>query len=547
MLKTSQSLKSIVVVGLMLFICTTAMSNPTHNKPSKQYQEPNMMSDKVEIVEIEGKRYKKVYMSTDKLVRKFGSGLTIDEYKGYYYMELLPDIHRIADSIEIDPLVDSVKIVGSLQVIIYISKENFILKFGAQALDPDDGEYQGHYIFRLPIPAPYLPIYPNYPKDKSELLEKRTPYSRTFKNDDGSYTTVLTIRPTCYSVRENGKIRWVETPPDMPITKSIRNILHTKNRDVQTLYNTYYGDATEKNNDGIHPYYFCVQTQNYYCVVGSGRDPTIWDYHLWQRIFSQFLTTTIPSGSIIQDVEYRTSISNADPNEVDLTGTGWDEEYDYYEIWPWLREMNLKPSNYGPQTSWISNDYGRILFDDCWDGDLLYDGGGWIWDRGAGTVNASFNSTGIADFQVRYPNGWYAIGIVDKSENDQSPDYWEGVANLPLYDWLRVTYSPPGIEEEQANSLQPVKFALMQNFPNPVYSKTTVKYAIPKTCKVELKLYNVTGREVAVLINENQKPGHYQVNLDIRNVSERGLANGVYFYQLAASDYTITKKMVIIR
>lgn len=543
MLKTSLSLKSIVVVGLMLFICTTAMSNPTHNKPSKQYQEPNVIPDKVEIVEIEGERYKKVYMSTDKLVRKFGTGLTIDEYKGYYYVELLPDIHRIADSIEIDPLVDSVKIVDSLQLIIYMNKENFIFKFGVQALDPDDGDYQGYYIFRLPIPAPYLPIYPNYPKDKSELFEKRTQYSRTFKNDDGSYTTVLTIRPTSYSVRENGKIRWVEIPPDMPITKSVRDILQTTSRDY--LYNTYYGDATEKNNDGIHPYYFCVATQNIYCVVGSGRDPTIYGFHLYQRIFSQFLTTSIPSGSIIEGVEYRTRISSADPNLYDLTGTSWDEEYDYYEIWPWLRAMELRPSNYGPQTTWISNYNGRLLYDDCWDGQLLYNGWGYIWDIGNGDVYASFSSTGIAHFQYRYPFGWYAIGIVDKAENNEDPEYWEGVANQPYYDRLEVDID--GIEEEQANSLQPLKPALMQNSPNPFTDKTTINYSILDRTKVLLVIYNVTGEKIRLLTNELQNPGSYSVVWDKRDSNGQTMPAGVYFCRLEAEGYKNTVKMTVIR
>ncbi|MBA7518670.1 hypothetical protein ES705_10742 [subsurface metagenome] len=543
MAKTSLSLKSTVVVGLMLFICTTAMSNPTHDKPSKQYQEPNVMADKVEIVEMEGKRYQKVYMSADKLVRKFGTGLTIDKYKGYYYVELLPDIHCIADSIEIDPLVDSVKIVDSWQVIIYISKENFILKFGAQALDPDDGDYQGYYILRLPISAPYLPIYPDYPKDKSELFEKRTPYSRIFKNDDGSYTAVLTTRPTCYSVRENGEVRWVEIPPDMPITKFVRDILQTTSRDY--LYNTYYGFATEKNNDGIDPYYRCVQTQNIWGVVGAGRDPTIYGFHLYQRMFTEFITTSIPPGSDIYAVEYRTYITSADPNNYDLTGTSWDEEYDWYEIWPWIRSMSLRPANYGPQYDWVSNNNGEALYDDCWDGALLYDGGGYIWDQGDGYVHAPFNSTGVSDFQDKYESGWYAIGIVDKAENNEDPDYWEGVVIAASND--RLTVNITGIEEEQTNNLQPVEFALMQNYPNPVLSKTVLKYGIPKTCKVELKLYDVTGRQVTVLVDENQKPGYYKVNWHIRNVSEKQLANGIYFYRLKAGDFVSTKKMVIVR
>lgn len=109
--------------------------------------------------------------------------------------------------------------------------------------------------------------------------------------------------------------------------------------------------------------------------------------------------------------------------------------------------------------------------------------------------------------------------------------------------------APPGIQEyDQLEDLgPPIIFSLNQNYPNPVYLKTNIKYSIPKTCKVELKLYDVTGRQVTVLVDQNQKPGYYKVNWHIRNVSEKQLANGIYFYRLKAGDFVSTKKMVIVR
>ena len=109
--------------------------------------------------------------------------------------------------------------------------------------------------------------------------------------------------------------------------------------------------------------------------------------------------------------------------------------------------------------------------------------------------------------------------------------------------------SIPGVEETDKSQVlvQPIVFSLNQNHPNPVSHRTAIKYSIASPCKVELKLYDITGRQVATLVNENQKPGHYQVNWDICNVSERQLPNGVYFYQLTAGDYTDTKKMIILR
>jgi hypothetical protein len=109
--------------------------------------------------------------------------------------------------------------------------------------------------------------------------------------------------------------------------------------------------------------------------------------------------------------------------------------------------------------------------------------------------------------------------------------------------------SLPGIEESDRSSglKQPIVFNLHQNYPNPVSHGTVIKYSIANPCKVELILYDITGRQVAVLVNENQKLGYYQVNWDIHNVSEKQLPNGVYFYRFTAGEYTNTKKMVIVR
>ena len=107
----------------------------------------------------------------------------------------------------------------------------------------------------------------------------------------------------------------------------------------------------------------------------------------------------------------------------------------------------------------------------------------------------------------------------------------------------------PGIEErENAQSLGiPVVFSFKQNYPNPITSRTIIKYSLPKTCQVELKLFDVTGREIAILVNENQRPGYYQVTWEIRNSSQKQLPNGVYFYQLKADDFIETRKMIILR
>jgi hypothetical protein len=90
--------------------------------------------------------------------------------------------------------------------------------------------------------------------------------------------------------------------------------------------------------------------------------------------------------------------------------------------------------------------------------------------------------------------------------------------------------------------LIPVVFSLAQNFPNPFNPSTTIEFSIPKNEFVSLKVFDMLGREVAVIVNEVKNQGSYRVDF---NASE--LAGGVYFYKLQSGSYTDVKKMVLIK
>ncbi len=97
------------------------------------------------------------------------------------------------------------------------------------------------------------------------------------------------------------------------------------------------------------------------------------------------------------------------------------------------------------------------------------------------------------------------------------------------------------------NNYIPKKFDLSQNYPNPFNPKTKIRFGIPsnvkrETSNVKLKIYDLLGREVAILVNEELKPGTYEADWDGSNYS-----SGVYFYKLEAGDFTETKKMVLMK
>ncbi|MCX7877042.1 MAG: alpha/beta fold hydrolase [Ignavibacteria bacterium] len=97
-------------------------------------------------------------------------------------------------------------------------------------------------------------------------------------------------------------------------------------------------------------------------------------------------------------------------------------------------------------------------------------------------------------------------------------------------------------DEMTENTLQPERFSLSQNYPNPFNPSTMIEYSIAKAEKVELKVYDLLGREVATLVNEIQAPGSYNVTFNAKNLS-----SGVYFYRLTAGGFTDIKRMVLVK
>lgn len=88
----------------------------------------------------------------------------------------------------------------------------------------------------------------------------------------------------------------------------------------------------------------------------------------------------------------------------------------------------------------------------------------------------------------------------------------------------------------------PSKYQLNQNYPNPFNPSTTIRYQIPKEEVVTLKVFDITGKEVAVLVNEKQSPGTYEVRWDAS-----GFTSGVYFYKLKSNNFIDTKSMLMIK
>ncbi|HKJ81826.1 MAG TPA: T9SS type A sorting domain-containing protein [Ignavibacteriaceae bacterium] len=115
-----------------------------------------------------------------------------------------------------------------------------------------------------------------------------------------------------------------------------------------------------------------------------------------------------------------------------------------------------------------------------------------------------------------------------------------------------VEYGNKMITGVKGNSVNPSKFILLQNYPNPFNPSTTIKYQIPKSGLVTIKIYDVLGKEVKTLVNQYQNMGSHEVNFSAKGGSASGgnagnLSSGVYFYQLKAGNFISTKKMVLLK
>jgi len=120
---------------------------------------------------------------------------------------------------------------------------------------------------------------------------------------------------------------------------------------------------------------------------------------------------------------------------------------------------------------------------------------------------------------------------------------------------ILTTFKEGVVNLDESIDLQPDKFELYQNFPNPFNPTTKIKFTIPTSPQsppyqgegqrerlITLKVYDVLGSEIVTIVNEQKTTGSYQIEFNATN-----LPSGIYFYQLIAENFSDTKKMVILR
>jgi len=104
-----------------------------------------------------------------------------------------------------------------------------------------------------------------------------------------------------------------------------------------------------------------------------------------------------------------------------------------------------------------------------------------------------------------------------------------------------------GFAPSAANDAPAVPIELHQNYPNPFNPATTVAYSIPERCSVAVKIYDVSGKCVACLVDRQQEKGSHAVEWNGKDEKGNSAASGIYLCRLAAGNQTISRKMVLLK
>jgi hypothetical protein len=264
-----------------------------------------------------------------------------------------------------------------------------------------------------------------------------------------------------------------------------------------------------------------------------------------------FNTTTIPfADNTVPGTVYATNYDMGQRlnayNDVDYENTGgsaynsgWSYRNDGVDI-----EPSIDLSSNGYNVGWIeTGDWLNFTLDVTESG--IYDIEISIAAQNAGgLILLSLDDQNITPaMDVPFTGGWQNWQYITANDiyipsgiHTLKAQFFIGGFNLSSMEFVLITTD---VEDEID---LPHTFNLAQNFPNPFNPSTTIKYEIPITSKVVLKVYDLLGSEVAVLVDEVKEAGYHKVNFD-----GTGLVSGIYIVRIQADNFIRSKKMILLK
>lgn len=172
------------------------------------------------------------------------------------------------------------------------------------------------------------------------------------------------------------------------------------------------------------------------------------------------------------------------------------------------------------------------------------------WSASGDTVPGSASFIELGRFRTTTTGNWAErrFAITDPGASGRFAINYRVIEGGPAgnnsdfvgIDLIRIFSGVVGISNN--NNSTPGKFSLSQNYPNPFNPTTRIDYSLPVTSRVKLSVFDISGKEVAVLFNGYKPAGNYKSDFNAGM-----LASGIYFYKIETAIFTETKKMILIK
>ncbi len=143
------------------------------------------------------------------------------------------------------------------------------------------------------------------------------------------------------------------------------------------------------------------------------------------------------------------------------------------------------------------------------------------------------NNGEIFNFSAPVNSRYIRIDATKLSADTYGGFYFQ-LAEFHLYS------SPTGINDKENEDVK--TYSLSQNYPNPFNPSTTINFSLQKSGMTKLDIYNILGQKIASLVNENLSAGQHSINFNATN-----LPSGIYLYALTSGNYTVTRKMILLK
>lgn len=176
----------------------------------------------------------------------------------------------------------------------------------------------------------------------------------------------------------------------------------------------------------------------------------------------------------------------------------------------------------------------------------------WNYERSAAQINATLLDTLSSVYYSISDSGLIAYYRMDVLEDlGINSDGADDIRDLSVSGNHLDTYGDPVLSPSGGFIITdvvnfgeqiPELFSLSQNYPNPFNPNTKIKYSIPQTSQIQIKVFDILGNEIEELVNEEKPAGTYELTWNAANLS-----SGVYFYNLHAGSFVQTKKMILMK